>query len=168
VVTEASLPYQLSGLVDTGLVVRGNEKQAILFEMLDHVEHVVVVAGMSLLDAGPDWRLVSVLLSKSSFFIHVGASDKLDAEVVPKNFGGCDFVLDNLSHSLEVALVAIHYYMLVTSVVLVRELLAAGFDGGLHEGLLGVNIKHAVPFLCKSSDCGDSLSELFKYLQVVL
>jgi hypothetical protein len=50
----------------------------------------------------------------------------------------------------------------------VGQLLAAGFYSGLHEGLLGVNIKHAVPFLCKSSDCGDSLSELFKYLQVVL
>ena len=167
-VTEASLPYQLGGLIDTGLVVRGNEKQAILFKMLDHMEHVVVVASMGLLDAGPDWRLVSVLLSKRSFFIHVGASDKLDAEVVPEHFGGGDFILDNLSHSLEVALVTIHYYMLVTSIVLVRELLAAGFYGSLHEGLLGVNIKHAVPFLCKSSDCGDSLSELFKYLQVVL
>lgn len=167
-VTEASLPYQRSGLVDTGLVVRGNEKQAILFKMLDDMEHVVVVAGMGLLDGGPDWRLISVLLGQSSFFIHVGASYKLDAEVVAKNFGGCDFILDNLSHSLEVALVTIHYYMLVTSIVLVRQLLAAGFYGSLHEGLLGVNIKHAVPFLCKSSDCGDSLSELFKYLQVVL
>jgi len=77
-------------------------------------------------------------------------------------------MLDNLSHPLEVALVAIHYYMLVTSVVLVGQLLAAGFYSGLHEGLLGVNIKHTVSFLCKSSDCGDSLSELFKYLQVVL
>ena len=78
VVTEASLPYHLSGLIDSGLVVGGDEKQAVLFEMLDDVEHVLVVASMSLLDAGPDWRLISVLLSESSLFIHVGASDELD------------------------------------------------------------------------------------------
>lgn len=78
VVTEASLTYHLSGLVDTGLVVGGDEKQTVFFEMFDHVEHVVVVASMSLLNAGPDWRLLSVLLSESSFFIHVGASDELD------------------------------------------------------------------------------------------
>jgi hypothetical protein len=168
VVTEASLAYQLSGLVDTRLIVRGNEKQAVLFKMFNNMKHVIVIAGMSLLNAVPNWGLVSVLLCESSLFIHVGASDELDTKVVTEGFGSCDFILDNLSHSLEVALVAIHYYMLVTSVVLVRELLTAGFDSGLHEGLLGVNIKHAVSFLCEFSDCGDSLSERFKYLQVVL
>jgi len=65
-------------LIDSGLVVGGDEKQAVLFEMLDDVEHVLVVASMSLLDAGPDWGLISVLLSESSLFIHVGASDELD------------------------------------------------------------------------------------------
>lgn len=123
---------------------------------------------MGLLNGGPDWGFISILFSKGSLFIHIGSSYKLDAEVIAENLGGCNFILDDLSHSLKVALVAIHYYMLVTSVVLVSELLAAGFDSGLHESLLGVNVEHAVSFLRETTDCGDSLGELFKYLQVVL
>lgn len=77
-------------------------------------------------------------------------------------------MLNDLSHSLKVTLIAVHYYMLVPSVIFMGQLLAAGFDGGLHKGLLRVNVEHAVSLLRKLADGGDPLSERFKYLQVVL
>lgn len=77
-------------------------------------------------------------------------------------------MLNDLSHSLKVTLVAVHYYVLIPSVIFMGQLLAAGFNSGLHKGLLCVNVEHAVSLLCKLADGGDPLSERFKYLQVVL
>ena len=76
-------------------------------------------------------------------------------------------MLYDLSHSLEVALIPVHYYMVVSLVEFMGQLLAKRFNGGLHESLFGVNIEHAVPFLGKFSYGVDSFRERFKYLQIV-
>jgi len=53
-VCETLLAYEVFGLLNGGLVVRGNEEHAVFFKVLNHMEHTVVVAGVRLLDSVPD------------------------------------------------------------------------------------------------------------------
>lgn len=152
----------------TACVVGGDEQQAVAFQVSNYMGQAVVKALVCFLDGVPDGGLVSVLFGQSSLFVHVGASDELDAQVVSENFGASHFVLDDLGHSLGVALIAIHYDVLLVAVEDVRKLLSKGLNGGLHEGLLSVNIEKAVLGMSSFADGKHSLSKRVKDGEVFL
>ena len=136
------------GFLDAVKVMRGHDDYVCLLQVDERVLHAVVVAGVRVLDAVPYRTLEAALSSQLALLVHVGSSDQLKADVVPEYLCGGNLVLDNLPHSLEVALVAVHDNDLAPMVVGVGHLLPEAFDGSLHEGLLGVNVQFAVSLGC--------------------
>lgn len=136
--------YHFLGDVDAVLVVAGNKHQALGSGSADGRRQALVVAGVGVLEVLAHWGLQTNLGGQFSLFSHVGASDQFKAEVVSHLFGAFDFVGNDLSHSLEVALVAVQDDALVVLVVVVGHLLTKGLNSCLHERLLGVNVKLAV------------------------
>jgi hypothetical protein len=123
---------------------------------------------MSLLKRIPDRRLVVILFGQFSLFVHVSSSDQFDTEVVPHHLGGGDFKWNDLLHSLEILLVAVHYDMFLTSVVFVSKLLPERLDGGLHKCLLSIDVERTISLICEFSDVVDLCRELFEYLKVII
>ena len=73
---------------------------------------------------------------------------------------------NDLPHSLQVALVSVHNDVFLADVVGLGHLLTEGLDGGLHEALLCVNVKHAVSLVGELSDGSGSFGECFEDLHV--
>lgn len=97
-----------------------NEQQAPLVEIVQHVGHAFVVAGVRLLDCIPDWRWHTKCCSERPFLAHVSSSNQFDTQIVTERLRTGDFILYNLAHSLEVALVAIQDGVVVPAVELMR------------------------------------------------
>ena len=152
--------------LDTIDVVGGHEEERVPGQVVDNEFQIIVIALMSVLHRIPDWRLVVVLFGQLPFFIHICSSDELNTEVVAKDLGCGNLEGHGLFHSFEVLLVPIHDDVLLTSVVLMGELLAKGLNAGLHEGLLGIDVKHAVSLVCKLNNLVSLLGELFEHLEV--
>lgn len=148
--------------------MRGDEEEAPLVDIVQHVGHALVVARVRLLNCVPDWGGYTVGRSERPLLAHVRAPNQLDAEVVAEGLGAGDLILDDLRHSLEVTLVPVEDRVLAVSVELVGQLLGEGFDGHLHIGLLSIDVKNAISLVSVAHDFSNSLGELRKYLQIVL
>jgi len=112
------------GYFYTVVVVRGNQQKRVFGKVVNDVSHALVIADMSIFYRVPNWRFVVMFLSEFALLVHVGTPDEFDTQVVAKNFGSCDFMVDDLGHALEVALVPIHDDSSVTAVKFVCQLLA--------------------------------------------
>lgn len=172
---EADLVLLDAALFDYGfrllyrvVVVRSDQHHVIFFEVVQHVFHTEVVVGVGCLDGIANWGLHSLVGCQGSLFIHVGASDQLNAEVVAEGLRASHLVLNHLTHSLEIALEAIEDDDLVTQVVSVGGLLGERLDLILKEGLLGIDVQLAVSLICEVQNLVDTLSEVIKYLHVFL
>jgi hypothetical protein len=154
--------------IDTLSVVAAQKKHTVLGEVLHEMQHVLVVAFMSLLKRIPDWRLVMILLGQFSFFVHVSSSDQFDTKVVSHHLGGSYLKRYDLLHPLEILLETIHYDVFLTSVVFLSKLLPERFDGRLHESLLSIDVKRTISLIGQFGDVVALSGELFEYLQIVL
>jgi hypothetical protein len=148
--------------------VAGHEDQTVFLDVLKSHTEAVVVAAVGVFDGFPDRWFEAGFGSELSLFSHVSSSDELEPKVVAKLLRALNLVLDNLTHSLEIALISIHDNVLVAFIINVSHLLPKWLNGSLHEGLLSVNIKHTVSFASNGSDAVNSFWERTKYLQVVL
>ena len=148
------------------VVVRGDEEHVLLGHVADDVLHRVVVAGMSVLDAVPDWGLKAILGGEGPLLIHIGATDQLDAEVEAEGGAGAHFHGDEGPHALQVALIAVHNDHLVLLVELVCHLLAKRLNCSLNERLLGVDIKLAIAVRRDLTQLVDTLGELVEVGEV--
>lgn len=115
---------QVLGHVDAVSIVGCNEEHVIFFQIVNDVDHALVIALVCVFQCVPDWRFNTLFCSKFPLFVHVSATDQLDAKVEAKDLGGRDLISNSLIHSLEVALVAIQDDVLVSDVEQVGHLLA--------------------------------------------
>jgi len=115
---------QVLGHVDAVSIVRCNEEHAIFFQIVNDVDHGLVIALVCVFQCFVDWRFNTLFCSKCSLFVHVSATDQLNAKVEAHYLGGRDLISKSLIHSLEVALVAIQDDVLVSDVEQVGQLLA--------------------------------------------
>ena len=145
----------------------GNDTSAVWLNIFDDVLDRVVVAFVSFLHGVPYRRFIVVLFGESSFLIHVCASDQLDSEIVAKDLRSLNFISNDLLHSLEIALVAIHDYGFVSDIEFMSELLSERLDSSLHEGFLSFYVQHAVLLRSMFGDVGGLFCEVFKYLQIL-
>jgi len=116
--------YQVLGYVDAVSIVGCDEEHAVFLQIVNDVDHALVIAFVCVFKCVPDWRFNTLFCSKSSLFVHVSATDQLDAKVEAEHLGGGDLISNGLGHSLEVALVTIQDDVLVSDVEQVCHLLA--------------------------------------------
>lgn len=90
--------HPLLGNLNRIVVVRGDEEEAPLVDIVQHVGHALVVARVRLLNCVPDWRGYTVGRSERPLLAHVRAPNQLDAEVVAEGLGAGDLILDDLRH----------------------------------------------------------------------
>ena len=114
---------------------------------------------MSLLQSIPNWRGILILLGQFPFFDHIGSPHKFYPQVIAHLSRVLDFIVNDETLPLQVALIAIHNDVLVPSVEVMSELLCNRLYSSLHICLLCVDIKETIVLLCEFSHGHHSLGE---------
>ena len=84
------------------------------------------------------------MFSELALFIHIGTSNKFDAQVESELLRSQDLVRDQVGHTLQVELIAVHDDGSVAAVETMGHLLAVGLYGTLDECLLRVDVKRTI------------------------